>query len=58
MCLFGGLENLVGLKLRIYEVEPGRVERHLQPRTLSKVTQACYMAWIIATIIDEISGGH
>ena len=56
MCFICGLENPVGLKLRVYEVEPGVVEsRYTAPEHFQGYPGVLH-GGIIATIIDEISG--
>ncbi len=56
MCFICGLENPVGLKLRIYEVEPGRVESTFTAPEHFQSYPGMLHGGIIATIIDEISG--
>ena len=56
MCFICGLENPVGLKLRIYEVEPGRVESTFTAPEHFQGYPGVLHGGIIATIIDEISG--
>lgn len=56
MCFICGLENPVGLKLRIYEVEPGRVESTFTAPEHYQGYPGVLHGGIIASIIDEISG--
>ncbi len=56
MCFLCGLENPVGLKLRIYETEPGVVEAaYIAPDHFQGYPGVLH-GGVIATIIDEISG--
>jgi acyl-coenzyme A thioesterase PaaI-like protein len=56
MCFICGLENPVGLKLRIYEVQPGVVESSFTAPEHFQGYPGVLHGGIIATIIDEISG--
>jgi acyl-coenzyme A thioesterase PaaI-like protein len=56
MCFICGLENPVGLKLRIYEVEPGVVETMFTAPQHFQGYPGVLHGGIIATIIDEVSG--
>jgi len=56
MCFICGLDNPVGLKLRIYEVEPGRVESTFTAPEHYQGYPGVLHGGIIASIIDEISG--
>lgn len=56
MCFICGLENPVGLKLRIYEVEPGVVETTYTAPEHFQGYPGVLHGGIIATIIDEVSG--
>jgi acyl-coenzyme A thioesterase PaaI-like protein len=56
MCFICGLENPVGLKLRIYEVEPGMVETTFTAPQHFQGYPGVLHGGIIATIIDEVSG--
>jgi len=56
MCFICGLENPVGLKLRIYEVEPGVVETSYTAPEYFQGYPGVLHGGIIATIIDEVSG--
>jgi acyl-coenzyme A thioesterase PaaI-like protein len=56
MCFICGMENPMGLKLRIYEVEPGVVESHFTAPEYFQGYPGVLHGGIIATIIDEISG--
>lgn len=56
MCFICGLENPVGLKLRIYEVEPGFIETtYIAPEHFQSYPGVLH-GGIVATILDEISG--
>jgi len=56
MCFICGLENPVGLKLRIYEVEPGVIEcTYIAPEHFQGYPGVLH-GGIVATILDEISG--
>jgi acyl-coenzyme A thioesterase PaaI-like protein len=56
MCFICGLENPVGLKLRIYQVEPGVIEsRYTAPEHFQGYPGVLH-GGIVATILDEISG--
>jgi acyl-coenzyme A thioesterase PaaI-like protein len=56
MCFICGLENPVGLRLRVYEVEPGVVESVYTAPEHFQGYPGVLHGGIIATIIDEISG--
>ena len=56
MCFICGLENPVGLKLRIYETEPGVVETTYTAPEYFQGYPGVLHGGIIATIIDEVSG--
>jgi len=56
MCFICGLENPVGLRLRIYEVEQGMVESTFTAPEHFQGYPGVLHGGIIATIIDEISG--
>lgn len=56
MCFICGLENPVGLKLRIFEVEPGLVETTFTAPDHFQGYPGVLHGGIIATIIDEVSG--
>ncbi|MCJ7518527.1 MAG: PaaI family thioesterase [Anaerolineaceae bacterium] len=56
MCFICGLENPVGLKLRIYEVESGVVESMFTAPEHFQGYPGVMHGGIVATIIDEISG--
>ena len=56
MCFICGLENPVGLKLRIYETEPGVVETAYTAPEYFQGYPGVLHGGIIATIIDEVSG--
>ena len=56
MCFICGLENPVGLKLRIYEVELGQVESTFTAPEHFPGYPGVLHGGIIASIIDEISG--
>lgn len=56
MCFICGLENPVGLKLQIYEIEPGVIESsYLAPEHFQGYPGVLH-GGIVATILDEISG--
>jgi len=56
MCFICGLENPVGLKLRIYETEPGVVETTYTAPEHFQGYPGVLHGGIVATMIDEISG--
>lgn len=56
MCFICGLENPVGLKLKIYEVEPGIIETTYTPPEHFQSYPGILHGGIVATILDEISG--
>jgi acyl-coenzyme A thioesterase PaaI-like protein len=56
MCFICGVENPVGLKLRIYEVEPGMVESHYTAPAHFQGYPGILHGGIIASILDEVSG--
>jgi len=56
MCFICGLENPVGLKLRIYQVEPGVVESTYNAPEHFQGYPGVLHGGIVASIIDEISG--
>jgi acyl-coenzyme A thioesterase PaaI-like protein len=56
MCFICGLENPVGLKLRIFEVEPGVVETIYTAPDHFQSYPGILHGGIIATIVDEVSG--
>lgn len=56
MCFICGLENPVGLKLRIYQVEPGVIETTFTAPTHFQGYPGVLHGGIVATILDEISG--
>ncbi len=56
MCFICGLENPVGLKLKIYEIEPGVIEtRYIAPEHFQGYPGVLH-GGIVASILDEISG--
>jgi acyl-coenzyme A thioesterase PaaI-like protein len=56
MCFICGLENPVGLQLKIYEVEPGIIETaYIAPEHYQSYPGILH-GGIVATILDEISG--
>jgi acyl-coenzyme A thioesterase PaaI-like protein len=56
MCFICGLENPVGLKLKIYELEPGLIEtNYIAPEHYQSYPGILH-GGIVATILDEISG--
>jgi acyl-coenzyme A thioesterase PaaI-like protein len=56
MCFICGLENPVGLKLKIYEVEPGVIETTFTAPDHFQGYPGVLHGGIVATILDEISG--
>ena len=56
MCFICGLENPAGLKLRIYEGEPGMVETTFTAPEYFQGYPGVLHGGIIASIIDEVSG--
>jgi len=56
MCFVCGLENPVGLKLKIYQVEPGVIEStYCAPEHFQGYPGVLH-GGIVATILDEMSG--
>lgn len=56
MCFICGLENPVGLKLRIYQTEPGIIETSYTAPDHFQGYPGVLHGGIVATILDEISG--
>ena len=56
MCFICGLENPVGLQLKIYEVEPGIIETIYTAPDHYQSYPGILHGGIVATILDEISG--
>jgi acyl-coenzyme A thioesterase PaaI-like protein len=56
MCFICGLENPVGLQLKIYEVEPGMIETAYTAPEHYQSYPGILHGGIVATILDEISG--
>ena len=56
MCFICGLQNPVGLKLRIYEVEPGTIETTYTAPEHFQGYPGVLHGGIVATILDEICG--
>lgn len=56
MCFICGLENPVGLQLKIYEVEPGVIESVYTAPEHFQGYPGVLHGGIVATILDEISG--
>ncbi|MFH1524361.1 MAG: PaaI family thioesterase [Chloroflexota bacterium] len=56
MCFICGLENPVGLKLKIYEIEPGVIETTYTAPEHFQSYPGILHGGIVATILDEISG--
>ena len=56
MCFICGLENPFGLKLKIYEVEPGVIETNFTAPEQYQSYPGILHGGIVATILDEISG--
>lgn len=56
MCFICGLENPIGLQLKIYEVEPGVIETTYTAPDHFQSYPGILHGGIVATILDEISG--
>jgi acyl-coenzyme A thioesterase PaaI-like protein len=56
MCFICGMENPVGLKLRIYQIEPGLIETTYTAPEHFQGYPGVLHGGIVATILDEISG--
>ena len=56
MCFICGLENPVGLRLRIYQTEPGVIESTYTAPEHFQGYPGVLHGGIVATILDEISG--
>lgn len=56
MCFICGLENPVGLKLRIFEVDPGIIESYYTAPEHFQGYPGVLHGGIVATILDEICG--
>lgn len=56
MCFICGLENPVGLRLKIYEVEKGLIETNYTASDHYQSYPGILHGGIVATILDEISG--
>jgi len=56
MCFICGLENPVGLQLKIYEVEQGTIETNYTAPEHYQSYPGILHGGIVATILDEISG--
>ncbi|MGD0877150.1 MAG: PaaI family thioesterase [Anaerolineales bacterium] len=56
MCFICGMENPVGLHLKIYEVEPGLIETNYTAPDHYQSYPGILHGGIVATILDEISG--
>jgi acyl-coenzyme A thioesterase PaaI-like protein len=56
MCFICGLENPVGLRLEIYETNPGVIETSFTPPEHFQGYPGVLHGGIVATILDEISG--
>jgi acyl-coenzyme A thioesterase PaaI-like protein len=56
MCFICGVENPVGLKLKVYEVEPGVIETTYTAPEHFQSYPGILHGGIVATILDEISG--
>ncbi len=56
MCFICGLENPVGLKLKIYQVEPGVIETTYTAPEHFQGYPGVLHGGIVASILDEISG--
>jgi acyl-coenzyme A thioesterase PaaI-like protein len=55
-CFICGLENPVGLKLRIYQIEPGVIETSFTAPEHFQGYPGVLHGGIVASILDEISG--
>jgi acyl-coenzyme A thioesterase PaaI-like protein len=55
-CFICGLENPVGLKLKIYQVEPGVIETNFTAPEHYQGYPGVLHGGIVAAILDEISG--
>jgi acyl-coenzyme A thioesterase PaaI-like protein len=56
MCFICGVDNPVGLKLKIYETEPGVIETNYTIPEHYQSYPGIVHGGIVATILDEISG--
>ncbi len=56
MCFICGVENPVGLKLKIYETGPGAVETKFTAPEYYQSYPGILHGGIVATILDEVSG--
>jgi acyl-coenzyme A thioesterase PaaI-like protein len=56
MCFICGVKNPVGLKLKIYEVEPGTIETTYTAPEHFQGYPGVLHGGIVASILDEISG--
>ena len=56
MCFICGLENPIGLKLRMYQSEPGMIESTFTAPEHFQGYPGVLHGGIVATILDEISG--
>jgi acyl-coenzyme A thioesterase PaaI-like protein len=56
MCFICGLENPVGLKLRLFQVEPGVIETAYTAPDHFQGYPGVLHGGIVATILDEVSG--
>jgi len=56
MCFICGLENPVGLKLKIYQTEPGVIETNYTAPEHFQGYPGVLHGGIVAAILDEISG--
>jgi acyl-coenzyme A thioesterase PaaI-like protein len=56
MCFICGMQNPVGLKLRIYQIEPGLIETTYTAPDHFQGYPGVLHGGIVATILDEISG--
>jgi acyl-coenzyme A thioesterase PaaI-like protein len=56
MCFICGLENPVGLRLKIYQIEPGVIETAYTAPAHFQGYPGVLHGGIVATILDEISG--
>jgi uncharacterized protein (TIGR00369 family) len=56
MCFICGLENPIGLRLKIYQIEPGIIETTYTAPDHFQGYPGVLHGGIVATILDEISG--
>jgi len=56
LCFICGIENPIGLKLKIYLIEPGMIETSYTPPEHFQGYPGVLHGGIVAAILDEISG--